>query len=266
MIELIFSVVFSAILGSVLGSFANVLIIRWHESAPLTGRSRCPGCKKSIKPRHLVPVLSWLMLRGRCAHCHRAIHIQYPVVEALSALLAVAAGFYAPPFGLETPWRYWFLIIMFIGLVVPVVMDLRWKELPIEYLAGLGVCLFAMRYAMYGAESLADPYMTLWRDAWGIVVAVLFFGLQYLFSGGKWLGSGDILFGVFMALTLGWPGVLIGIYLAYLIGGTFALAGLVFGFFKRRDRLPFAPALALGTILAYLYGSWLLNLFFGGYA
>ncbi|MFH1620798.1 MAG: prepilin peptidase [Patescibacteria group bacterium] len=262
MMEIILSIVFSAILGAVLGSFANVLIIRWHEEAPITGRSRCPGCRKPIRPRHLVPVLSWIFLKGKCAECHRRIHIQYPIVEASAAVLAVMASFYAPPFGLESPWRYWFLMVLFIGLIVPVVMDLRWKELPVEYLIFLGICLFIMRYTIYGTEGLADPFMTLWRDAWAVIATILFFGLQYLFSGGKWLGSGDILFGAFMALTLGWPNILVGIYLAYLIGGMLAILGLISGRLKRRDRIPFAPSLALGTMLAYLYGEWVIKLLF----
>lgn len=263
MTEILVGVIFSAVLGAILGSFANVLILRWHEAAPITGRSRCPHCRTTIRPRHLVPVLSWIILRGKCAECHRRIHIQYPLVEVVSAFLAVAAALYAPPFSPSNPLEYWFLMLLFVGLVVPVVMDLRWKELPVEYLAALGVCLCVMRYSMSYAAGLADPFMVIRHDLGGLLIVLAFFGLQYLFSGGKWLGSGDILFGVFMALTLGWPNVLVGVYLAYIFGGLTAAIGLVFGLLHRHDRLPFAPSLALGTVLAYLYGEQIIKFAFG---
>ena len=69
--------------GLIFGSLVNVLVFRLRQASSLWGRSKCLSCHKKIRPRHMVPVLSWLILRGKCAFCHAKIHWQYPVVEAL---------------------------------------------------------------------------------------------------------------------------------------------------------------------------------------
>lgn len=264
--ERVVGILFAAVMGGVLGSFANVVIIRWHEAAPITGRSHCPGCKRTLRPRHMVPVLSWILLGGGCADCKRKIHVQYPVVEALCAALAVVAAARWDPFGGMTSFGFLFELILSVGLVVPVVMDLRWKELPVEYLVGFGALLLALRgaWGIAGGEA-ASPGVLVWNAA-AIAFGAAVFLVQIVLSRGRWVGQGDAWFGGVMGAALGWPGVILGIYFAYLIGGSVALAGLLGGVWKRGTRLPFAPALAAGTLCTVWFGERILERIFMSYA
>lgn len=245
--ERLISVIFAAALGGALGSFSNVLILRWHESASLMGRSHCPSCNHVIRPRHLVPIFSWLWLRGKCADCGKPIHIQYPIIELVCALLGVIAALRTSPFG-ATPYQFWFEFIVSIAFIVPIVMDLRWKELPVEYMVGLAVFAASFRWITH----LSD--FTLLSVA-ALCIPVVFFGLQYVLSRGKWIGSGDIWFGGVMGAVLLDPwNVGVALYAAYILGGFVAAIGLITGIFKRGSRLPFAPALATGTMIALWFG------------
>lgn len=262
--ERIFGIILAALLGGTMGSFSNVLAIRWHEAASLSGRSKCPECGHTIRPRHLVPVVSWILLRGRCADCKTKIHIQYPLVEATAILLGVIAAVLHDP--ISAPGLFFVQFILTVGLIAPIVMDLRWQELPVEYLAGLGVFAVAARTVGSVLAGEAVLLSLLWSIA-AIVGAVLFFGAQVVLSRGKWLGEGDIWFGAMMGAMLGTPALTgVGIYLAYIVGGIWAFAGLVSGLYKRGSRLPFAPALAAGTMVALWHGERILTWISRGFA
>lgn len=249
MSEQFISVIFAAILGSVLGSFSNVVILRWHESASLLGRSQCPSCHRVIRPRHLVPIVSWLWLRGKCADCGKPIHFQYPLIELVCALLGVIAALRSSPFS-AMPFQFWFEFIVSIAFVVPVVMDLRWKELPVEYMVGFALIAWFSHLSFTTSALIA------------VCIPVAFFGLQYVLSRGKWIGSGDIWFGAVMGAVLVDPWkVVIALYCAYIFGGFVAAVGLISGKLKRGSRLPFAPALAAGTIVALWFGDRIINWF-----
>jgi prepilin signal peptidase PulO-like enzyme (type II secretory pathway) len=255
MLDSILIVAFAFILGACLGSFANVLVIRLHEMSSLLGRSRCPSCKKTLRPRHLVPILSWLLLRGRCADCKAKIHFQYPVVEAVAAVLTAIAAVRHDPFGPAWP-QFALEMTVAIGLIVIVTMDLRWKELPLELMAMLGV------FGLIANVAIAVPFSSgaiLHRGisvATAVGIAIAFFGLQWVVSRGKWLGSGDVWFGAMMGLILGtWQLTTVGIYLAYVVGGFVVAVFMLFGKIKRGMRVPFAPALAVGLLLAMWFGA-----------
>lgn len=257
MIETIFRFLFAAVLGAAFGSFANVLTIRLHEERTLLGRSMCPSCNAVIRPRHLVPIFSWLALRGKCADCGAKIHIQYPLVEVLTACLSVVV---ATRFDPTHDVRYYGELLLVVALVVCAVMDFRWKELPLELMvlvggvAGIVRMLFAVSHGTAEAELLSIGL--------ACVVAIGFFGAQWLVSKGAWLGSGDIWFAGMMAFVLAWPATLVGMYLSYVVGGVVVLGLFFAGVVRRGTRIPFAPALACGLLLAQWYGdrvvSWFL--------
>lgn len=249
--ETLIGLLYAALLGAALGSFANVLILRWHEDASLLGRSSCPHCKKVIRARHLVPVLSWLLLRGRCAECERKIHIQYPIVEGAAALLGVVAALRWPPFDFQAAPMFWFEFLFTIALLVPAVMDIRWQELPVEFLIGTGAAGFLFR--LFTATPDAR-FSLLMSTLLGLAVVALFFGSQVVVSRGKWLGMGDVWFGLMMAAALGWPKLLVAIYAAYILGGIVAIVGLFTGRLTRRQRIAFGPLLATGVIITLWFG------------
>lgn len=246
--------IFGACIGACLGSFANVLALRWHEESTIFGRSACPNCKRQLKPQHLVPVISWLWLRGHCATCGKKIHVQYPLVELLGLLLGLVAAIRHDPFSIFVGPQFWFELIFTTALLAPVVMDIRWKEVPVEYLGALSVIAMFLNALGFGIVD-GSGQMRFASVLMGMTAAGLFFSLQVLVSRGRWLGVGDIWLGVFMGAVLGWPLLPIGIYLAYIFGGSLAILGLISGKVKRGDRLPFVPALAVGMLASLWVGS-----------
>lgn len=253
MIEFFGGIFFAAILGACLGSFANVLALRMHEMSSLMGQSHCVACQRIIRPRHLIPILSWLILRGRCADCGARIHIQYPIVEAVATFLVVVTAMRHPPFGGDLVF---FVIeaVMLVAILVMVVMDIRWQELPLELMIGVGVLALFARLAVVFLH-VASPYDQGLALLVACSIPIVFFGLQWLISKGRWLGSGDIWFGAMMACVLGsWQSTVIALYAAYLLGG--AVAGMLYvsNRVTRGMRIPFAPALAFGLLTALWFG------------
>ncbi len=250
MAALLLAIIFSCAFGGALGSFVNVLIIRWHAGVSLRGRSACVHCRTPLSPRYLVPMFSWILLHGACATCGKKIHPQYPLVELAAVILTLVAVLRHNP--LTAPWAFLFEVLISVGLMVPVVMDLRWQEIPVEYMAGVGL-LAGLYQVLLRQMPIAPLFLS-------VVGASAFFALQRVVSRGRWLGAGDVWIGGAMGAVLATP-VLTGIalYLAYVIGGFVACVGLFLGTFKRKSRLPFAPALAAGTMLTLWHGDTLLR-------
>lgn len=253
-LRLIF-VVFCGLLGAALGSFVNVVAIRWHEGVSLRGRSICRSCKKQISPKHLVPILSWIVLRGRCAHCHVRIHPQYVIVEIIAAIFGCIAALRWDPSIPLGSWHILFELVISIGLLVPVVMDFRWQEIPVEYVVCLGIIGLIFRsafaFSVSGFEAVVS--VLIWTVA-AICVAFIVLGGQIVASNGRWLGVGDLWLGLGMSGILGLRHLGIAVYFAYILGGCIAFMCLAMGLIKRHSRIPFAPALVAGTLGALWFG------------
>ncbi|MBD3281905.1 hypothetical protein GF391_04115 [Candidatus Uhrbacteria bacterium] len=248
----IFSILISAaVVGSFFGSFINVVAIRTHENSGITGRSKCPNCKSKLHPRHLVPVLSWLIQRGKCAMCGKPIHIQYPVIELTAAILAVVAVTRHLPDG-EWLWAGFEFFFM-VGLLVFVVMDLRWMELPLELMVGTGI-VFSLWHMVLQSSTGMPSLQVLWSHAVGFALATMFFLFQYIVSAKRWVGAGDIWLAAVLGAVLGWPLVGIAVYFAYIFGGSAALILLFTRKIKAGARIPFAPALITGAFAAIWWG------------
>jgi leader peptidase (prepilin peptidase)/N-methyltransferase len=246
----VFAIVWAGALGACLGSFANVVAMRWHEGASVRGRSMCPDCQTPLRARHLVPIVSWLWLRGRCAECRRPIHVQYPLVEAASALLVAGAAWRHPPFMPGSAAPFLFEALFFVALLVPVVMDIRWKELPLEWLVGMGTAGLAASVLGIGFQGGESAWTRFGASLSAMSAAAIFFGLQWRLSRGRWLGEGDVWMGAALGAALGWPLAAWGVYAAYLLGGVVALAGLATGKLRRGQQMPFGPMLAAGAAAA----------------
>jgi prepilin signal peptidase PulO-like enzyme (type II secretory pathway) len=246
----------AAVFGAVFGSFANVVAIRTHDESSLWGRSHCVDCKTPLKIRHLVPVLSWLIQRGKCTTCGKKIHIQYPLVELAGALLAVIAMARHLPVQGEWPWIL-FEFFFGIALLIFLVMDARWMELPIEMMVGAGI-IFSIWNMLLRVLSGEPVAVVAWSHVVGFAAAACFFLLQWVVSRRRWIGSGDIWLGAIIGAVLGWPAVGVAIYFAYILGGGAALLLLVIGKLKPGTRVPFAPALAAGALAAIWWTPWLM--------
>jgi len=243
-------------IGAIFGSFINVVAIRVHEGSSLIGRSHCMHCHANLKFRHMVPILSWIMMRGRCAECGKKIHIQYPLIEAAAAVLAII---YMVSFLNNGDLsRMLFNFFFSVSLLIFVVMDIRWCELPLELMVGAGIVFSIWDMLLHVTENMS-PVMIAWSHASGFSVATLFFLFQWVVSKKRWIGSGDIWFGAVLGAVLGWPLVGLAVYFAYIFGGATALGLIILKKLKPGARVPFAPALVAGALAAMWWGSWIFN-------
>jgi leader peptidase (prepilin peptidase) / N-methyltransferase len=248
---------FSFVLGAVIGSFLNVCICRLPAGESIAyPASRCPHCQAAIRWYQNIPILSYLLLWGRCANCRCGISSRYPLVEALTGALFVLIFL---SFGVQwaTP-VYWLfaaalVVVTFIDLdhqIIPDVISL--PGIPIGFLAVFGV-----------------PWIS-WSDSLlGILAgggSLFLVAASYqLLTKKEGMGGGDIKLLAMIGAFLGWQAVLPVIFISSFIG---SLVGVPLMLIKKADRrlaIPFGPFLALGALVYLLWGRmllrWYLNLF-----
>jgi leader peptidase (prepilin peptidase)/N-methyltransferase len=233
------------VLGLVVGSFLNVVIHRLpRDESLLRPGSRCTHCRTAIKPWHNVPVLGWLVLRGRCVHCRQLIGVRYPLVEVGTAVLYVAV---TARFGLTLVLpAYLYLAAVAVALAM---IDLDVRRLP--------NAIVLPSYLVCGL--LLAPALVAHRD-WSsavrgvVAMAVLwafYFALALGYPGG--MGFGDVKLAGLLGLYLGWLGwssVLIGAFAGFLLGGMVGAALLVTGRAGAKTAIPFGPSMLAGAMLA----------------
>jgi leader peptidase (prepilin peptidase)/N-methyltransferase len=210
-----------ALLGLIFGSFVNAFVWRLHEQEELRegvkkpskkkleelsilkGRSMCPHCHHELAAKDLIPLVSWLSLRGKCRYCHKPISAQYPLVEALTAVLFALSYAWWP---LELHGAGLVQFVFWLGFVVAfvalAVYDLKWFLLPdkIVYplIGAAAVEVITVAIMQHGVHVLLDA-------ALGALVISGVFYLLFQVSGGKWIGGGDVKLAVVLGLLAGTP-------------------------------------------------------------
>lgn len=237
-------------LGLVVGSFLTVVVERLPDGRSVVGpRSACPRCATPLAPRDLVPVVSWVLLGGRCRYCGQPIPASYPLLEAATALAWAAA--YAA-FG--PTWGFVRAALLLTLLLAVTAIDLRHHLIPNRLvLAGLVLLLPA---------SLAGRLVA-WQDALagGLACGGLLLATAVLSRGG--MGGGDVKLGALLGLVLGWRLGLLALVAAFAVGGLVAVGLLLTGRKGRRDAIAFGPFLAAGAAVAVFWGPQLLRLYAG---
>jgi leader peptidase (prepilin peptidase)/N-methyltransferase len=261
---MIFAVIVAALFGTLIGSFLNVVIYRVPAGRSIISpASACPNCGHPVRPRDNVPIMSWLVLRGRCRDCEAPISARYPIVEVGTALFfaAVAAVFVpavlaatAAPLtaaSLLTLAAYLYFAAFSVALAL---IDLDTHRLPnVIVLPGYGVGAALLLVATI----LSGNYGALIPAA----VGALSLGLLYLiaalaYPGG--MGMGDVKLAGVIGLFLGWQGwaqLAVGAFAAFLLGGLFAVVLLVTRRAKRTTGIPFGPWMLLGAWVAIFFGA-----------
>ncbi|HUD69344.1 MAG TPA: prepilin peptidase [Acidimicrobiales bacterium] len=238
-----------ALLGLAVGSFLNVVIYRVPRKESIVApRSACPDCGTPISNRDNVPLVSWLLLKGRCRSCGLRISARYPLVEAVTAALFVGV---AIRFGAHAALPAY--LVMVAGLLALACIDVETRLLPkrVVYLVfGLLVALLFVATIATGhwrSLALAATFSAAWY--------VLFFAINRI--DGRLLGFGDVRLALVLGFGLGWlgvPAVLIGFFGANLIGAAFGIALLLAKRSNRSTPLPFGAFLALGAVVAIFVG------------
>lgn len=234
----------TAALGAVLGSFANVVIYRLPrgESIVFPG-SRCPHCQTPIRPRDNIPLLSYVLLRGRCRACGAPIGVRYPLVEGLTAALAVAVRARFPD-----PLGFLGALLFVVLLVAITFIDLDHQIIP-HWLSGPGIVAGLI---LAGAQGRVVPAALSGVGAAAFILLIYLVSLLLLRREG--MGLGDAWLAALMGVFLGWPAVASAIFLGILVGGVAAVLLLALGLRGRRDAIPFGPALAAGAVGALFWG------------
>lgn len=244
-------------MGLLFGSFANAVIWRLHSGTSIAkGRSKCPDCHHELGVLDLVPVLSWLGLRGRCRYCHKKISVQYPVVELVTAGLFASAFLSLRPAspGEWVELVYWLYLIMV--LVILAVYDLRWMLLPDAVtLPAIGLSVTYLVYLGLSGGSAA----TIFGSLLAAVLAGGFFYALGAVSGGRWMGGGDVKLVFLMGLALGLERTFLALVVAFNVAAIVSLILIGLKLRKRTDHIPFGPFLAGGTLVALIWGTAIIN-------
>lgn len=222
------------------------------------GRSMCPHCHHELAARDLIPVLSWLSLRGKCRYCHKAIPDSPAVELSLPVLFIVSYIFW--PVALSGSQLAVFVLWLglLVGFLALAVYDLRWMLLPNRLVYPLSV--IAAGQAGVRIVTAQRPLGALIQTLLAVAVGGGIFYLLFQISSGKWIGGGDVKLGWLLGLTVATPGrSLLMIFLAAFTGSLISVPLLINGRLKRNATIPFGPFLILGAILVQLFGSDILS-------
>ncbi len=226
------------ILGLLVGSFLNC-IVYWLEKKKrknLLGRSFCPHCSHPLGFFDLIPLLSFIFLRGKCRYCGRKISWHYPLVELLTGLVFLLIFNYY-----SAPGEVFFLIVVSSLLIIVFSYDLKHCLIPSKVVY-LGIIITFFKFNLLSGLGMA-----------------LFFFLIWLVSKGKWMGFGDVELAFLIGLLLGWPNVLTALFSAFLIGAIMGLVLMIFEKKKLKSRLPFGPFLVTGAFIGLFFGERIIN-------
>jgi len=267
--------IYAAIIGLCIGSFINVVITRLPEKGKFlsNSRSECPSCNETIKPYDLIPLVSWIILLGKCRYCKARIPLRYPAVELLGALAAVASlvkyRFYyysqttVISFDLEQyihvhhfDFNYAAIILfgVFMILLAVTIIDYNTSEIPDSLIIAL------IPFAIAAIWLLPD--ITLLSHAIGFAAVSVPMLLLSLFIPGAF-GGGDIKLMFVCGFLLGWQLTLLAFFIALLLGGSAAVFLLATGRRKKGQHMVFGPALCAGVVTSLFAGSYILDWYIG---
>lgn len=263
-------IVLAAILGLLLGSFLNVVILRIpKDESIIFNSSHCTSCGEKLKPWHNIPVISWILLRGKCAYCNTKISMQYPIIELLSSLLFFIL---ALKYGVSFPI---FLVgLSFLMLLALSMIDFKYKMVPDS------LNLLAIVFAVLGAWNLNGIFVNFQNAlffAGGFTL--LRFALSYYLTSSvhreakkretSWtknyntypfieaMGEGDIMVAATMGALLGVKLTLVAIFLSALLALPVML--VLQRISKEEKTVPFVPFLAISTFIIFVYDSQILT-------
>jgi leader peptidase (prepilin peptidase)/N-methyltransferase len=256
-------VLVSGLFGLLFGSAINAMVWRLYVGRSwVKGRSECPDCHHQLAARDLVPVFSWLALRGKCRYCRAPIK-DHPLVElATAGLFALSVYAWLPRLqGPVDAVQLGFWLVMLVMLIILAVYDLRWMILPDK--VTLPLIVVAFMYCLVLAAMNHAPGMLADHLAAAVLAGGAFYAIVF-FSRGRAMGGGDIKLAFAMGLILGLSQTAVALLVAFNVAALVGIGLMVVRRRGRRDQIPFGPFLAGATVVAFLYGmpmiDWYLRL------
>ena len=272
------------VFGLCIGSFLNCVIYRLEAKKGLGGRSFCPKCKKELAWQDLIPVFSFLFLKGKCRNCKQKISIQYPFVELATGIVfllvfyklavipdprcCLRAGLignpeyyhWIPAFagmtekgvgitGAIINLGFWFYVVSV--LIVIFVYDLKHYIIPDKVLLP-AIGLTAVYILFFNFSGLQGSLLA-------ALAGFAFFFAIFFVSQGKWMGFGDVKLAILIGLLLGFPNTFAALFFAFFFGAIIGIISMIFGKKGLKSEIPFGPFLVLGTFAAEFWGEKLIN-------
>lgn len=238
------------IFGLVFGSFFNVCIYRIPREENIAfPPSHCANCGRKLKEYELIPVISWVVLRGRCRSCKEKISCIYPLVELITAFTFLITYM---NFGISiNTFKY---IILFSILIISTFIDIKTKEVYFSIsLVGFIFGIIFIVIDVFNGKPIKEGIIS-------ILIPLIIVGIIYLiakrFDG---FGGGDLEVYLFIALYLTPKLIGLTIFFSIVLGGIFSIILLCMG--KRKVQIPFVPFISLGAMIAILWGSNILNVY-----
>ncbi len=281
---------FLFILGLFIGSFLNVLVDRLpREESIAKGRSHCEFCKHTLAWYDLVPVFSFIQLKGKCRYCRSPLSYYYPIVELTTGILFVLTASFVLNSVIPSPVEGSYLqvlmseILYFVqndimvvifhlyivsSLIVIFFADLKYGIIPdkITYPAIIITLLFLVFNSFTSKESwlslsLQPATFEAGNRVTSALGAFLLFLFLFLITKGRGMGFGDVKLAFLMGIFLGFPGIVIALYVAFLTGAIFSLILIVWGKKKLKgSTIPFGPFLVFGSLVSLFWGNELLRM------
>jgi leader peptidase (prepilin peptidase) / N-methyltransferase len=248
------------IFGLAVGSFLNVLADRLpREETVIKGRSHCEKCKKNLKWCDLIPLLSFIFLKGKCRYCKTHLSFYYPFVELVTGTLFLITTIFilknsqSPTVNSQSLISLAYYLYIVSSLIVIFFADLKYGIIPDKVV--FPAILISIIYLVFNNSYLLFPNFL------SAISACLFFLSLFLITKGRGMGFGDVKFAFLMGLILGYPNIIISLYIAFLTG---AIIGCILIIWKRKKlfgtSIPFGPFLVAGTFLALFWGADILHL------
>lgn len=253
-----FLVIFAWIFGAIVGSFLNVVILRMRTGRTMGGRSMCFSCGKQLNWYELVPVVSFMVQKGKCSGCMRRISRQYPIVECITATVFACVAWYLMPLLLSAPLAFSigcaYLAVLFSFVIILSGYDVRHTIIPDSLVWSFVFLAFLSVFFTATSDGIVFAFS---RDnlVAGPVLAAPF-ALLWLISRGRWMGLGDAKFALGIGFLLGISSGIAALMLSFWIGAAFAFVVLLLqkAKFTMKSEIPFAPFLALGMAVALFGG------------
>ena len=258
------------VLGLCMGSFVNALVyrLRLQETNPklskkysiLKGRSICPDCKHGLAAKDLVPLISWLLLKGKCRYCKKPISAQYPLIEAATATIFVISYVFWPEelTGVNILGFIVWLPVS-VGLIALAVYDIRWMILPNKIIFPLYILVVGN---IFTQSVIASDYNLVVSSFWGVVVGGGIFYVLFQISGGRWIGGGDVKLGFLLGSITGGPVLaFMMLFIASLLGSIFSVPLILKTRLGARTKIAFGPFLILSAMIVTLFGEKIIDLY-----
>lgn len=241
---MLITVALGFVVGIILGSFVKATADRFMTEESLGGRSHCSHCKEALTWYDLLPLLSYLLLSGKCRYCHKKIPFEVFITEIILGILTAGVFWINPVLNFNLVFQLFILVIISIIFIVDLKTGYIFDKITYPAIVVSGI------YALVTQSFLSF--------ACGLSLAGIFF-LLIVITRGKGMGFGDVKYVLFIGLALGFPNGLLATMLAFLTGAVFSIFLIIFGKKHFGQSVPFGPFLSLGVLITLFWGTQIID-------